>query len=139
MVRSLRSPRLGTPVPFQAAFEHNPRTAAPHIGANTQVHQKIRREFPVSAKEQLMHLRLSARTYIDALDLTVIFDRRRKGLAPPAHQSGWLEVPSMSGARTVQGAFEHGIEHDLPPLKLAVQNRTQLHSAGIFFVTHILK
>src|SRR5580704_13206762 len=129
---------LCAPIPFKTALQNHARPAASKIKADSQVDAEPRPQFPVASRKQLMDLRLSPGRNIDALDLSVVLERRREGLPLPTHEHCRLEVPPMLRARTVHGALENGIEHDLPLVKLAVQDRTQFDPARVFLVSRIL-
>src|SRR5450432_2473777 len=130
---------MGLPIPFEAALQNYSRPVASKIEARAQVDAEPRPQFPVASDKQLMHLRLSARRDVDALDFSVVFERWRKGFALPSHQQSGLEVPPAPGAWTVHRTFENGIENNLPSRELTVQDRTQLHPARILFVPRLLK
>src|ERR1022692_170641 len=72
------------PVPFEAAFQYHARAASANVEANSQVDTECRLHLPIAPGEELVHLRLSARADVNALDLSIVFERRRKGLALPA-------------------------------------------------------
>src|SRR5476649_147320 len=71
---------MGSPIPLEAALQNDSRPVAPKVEARAQVDAEPRPQFPVAPHKQLMHLRLSARRDVDALNLTVVFERWRKGL-----------------------------------------------------------
>ncbi len=62
----------GAPIPFEAALQNHARPVAPKIESSSQVDAEAWPQFPITADEQLMDFRLSARGNIDALDFPVI-------------------------------------------------------------------
>src|SRR5437764_6310963 len=117
---------MRAPVPFEAALQNCAGTAAAEIEADAEVHLKHGRDLPVSSAEQLMHLRLRARWDIDALDFTVILQRRREGPAFPTQEQRGLEIPAVRRSGTADRALDHGVEHHLPSLKFAIDDGAQL-------------
>ena len=62
------------PVPLEAALEHNSGSAASQIESDTEVDAKLRLNLPVTAREQLVRLGLSARTDVDTLYRSIVFE-----------------------------------------------------------------
>ena len=65
-------------MPLKPGLQHDAGAIAPQIERQSEVDQKFRFHLPITAHEELVHFRLRARGNIDAVDFTVVLERRRK-------------------------------------------------------------